>query len=301
MRSASLTIFEGPDGAGKSTAARRYAELTGARYVHFPALPQVGRGLGRMYVEAMLPALLGYQDVVFDRSWLSEAPYGKAYRGGTDRLGVASRRMLERLSMRCGAVVVFCDPGWDMVKHNYMGRRENEMLKSLDQLDSVYHAYKREETQLPWITYDYGAGDIDAYMMTSIDLMRMWQHPIGFNSAGNLEAEIVLVGESLTERKDYDPWYQWPFASFSNWSSQWLAMELEAGDIPERALVWLTSAADLEILPKRKHKIFALGEDAAADLYRNKIEATTVEHPQFWRRIERRETFPLVTQLRDLV
>ena len=61
-----LTIFEGPDGSGKSTAAQAYAEATKAKYVHFPALPQVDKSLGRIYVEAMLPALLGYQDVVFD-------------------------------------------------------------------------------------------------------------------------------------------------------------------------------------------------------------------------------------------
>ena len=36
-----LTIFEGPDGAGKTTLAKAYAELTGARYVHFGPLPRV--------------------------------------------------------------------------------------------------------------------------------------------------------------------------------------------------------------------------------------------------------------------
>jgi polyphosphate kinase 2 (PPK2 family) len=108
-----LTIFEGPDGSGKTTAAREYAEQTGARYVHFPALPRVKHGLGRMYVEAMLPALLGYHDVVFDRCWLSETPYGEAFREGQDRLTQADRRMLERLALRCGAVVVKCLPEWD--------------------------------------------------------------------------------------------------------------------------------------------------------------------------------------------
>ena len=79
-----LTIFEGCDGSGKTTAAREFAEQTGAKYVHFHNLPRIKKGLGRMYVEAMLPALLGYQEVVFDRSWLSETPYGEAFREGRD-------------------------------------------------------------------------------------------------------------------------------------------------------------------------------------------------------------------------
>ena len=80
--SAKLTIFEGPDGGGKTTAAEKYAKETGAQYVHFGPLPHVKDSLARVYVEAMMPAILGLQDVVFDRSWLSEIPYGTAFRGG---------------------------------------------------------------------------------------------------------------------------------------------------------------------------------------------------------------------------
>jgi len=115
-----LTIFEGCDGSGKSTAAAKFAEEHGAKLVHFPALPRVTNNLARMYVEAMLPALLGYQDVVFDRCWLSEEPYGTAFREGQDRLGVVSVRMLERLAFRCGllwfVVIPVGKPRWPATK-----------------------------------------------------------------------------------------------------------------------------------------------------------------------------------------
>src|SRR5882757_4772670 len=102
----SLTIFEGPDGSGKTTAAKAFAAEMGARYVHLPQFKRVTTGLPRMYLEAMLPALLGYQDVVMDRCWLSEVPYGRVFRDGADRVGEISRHMLERVALRAGALVV---------------------------------------------------------------------------------------------------------------------------------------------------------------------------------------------------
>lgn len=133
-----LTIFEGPDGSGKSTLAKRFAKATGARYVHFGPLPKISGSLGRVHVEAMMPALLGYQDVVFDRSWLSEVPYGQAFREGTDRLGDPSREMLDRLALRCGGAVVMCDPGWETVRSNFLARKHMEMLDDDNQLKIVY-------------------------------------------------------------------------------------------------------------------------------------------------------------------
>ena len=71
-----LTIFEGCDGSGKTVAAKEFAEKTGALYYHFDALDGC-ENVSQVFIDAMLPALLGVQDVVFDRSWLSEKIYGK--------------------------------------------------------------------------------------------------------------------------------------------------------------------------------------------------------------------------------
>src|SRR3546814_15272272 len=51
-KACAITIFEGPDGAGKSTLAQEYAQLTNARYVHHGPYKQVGDGPGRMSVES---------------------------------------------------------------------------------------------------------------------------------------------------------------------------------------------------------------------------------------------------------
>lgn len=296
--SAKLTIFEGPDGSGKTTAAQAYAELTGAKYVHFPALPKVTYGLARMYVEAMLPALQGYQDVVFDRCWLSELPYGMAFRHGKLRLSAIQNRMLERLAMRCGAVVVRCLPSWEVVKSNYLDRRHLEMLENEDQLREVYDIYKAARTGLPSVKYDYTTMHARTVATSLVDSFRAHRHPLEAQSAGDWRARIILVGESFAERKEHDPWYQWPFASFSNEGcSQWLTGMLETYDIRESDLLWFNADQDLSLIKEYylQHRlVIALGSEAYKELSTWSIQARQVPHPQYWKRFESVKPYPLL-------
>ena len=296
--SCKLTIFEGPDGGGKSTAAQAFAKMTGAKYVHFASLPRVNKSLSRMYVEAMLPALLGYQDVVFDRCWLSEMPYGVAFREGKDRLTSGSRRMLERLAMRCGAVVVKCQPGWETVKANYLSRKHIEMLDNEHQLKTVYDLYADQATDLPMLDYDYTKGDLFEVgkLALLIEGLRMRQHPVELASAGNWDARVVLVGESFAERKDVDAWYQWPFGSFSGEGcSQWLADQLDLIEVGEDQILWLNSDQDLSVLyDLEPERIIAMGTEAYQQLYKLKIKAASVQHPQTWKRFNFKQRYPLL-------
>lgn len=139
-----LTIFEGPDGAGKSTVAKAWAEATHAQYVHLGPRPEIkGPELAFDYIKAMLPAIRGNHAVVMDRCWISEKPYGDAFRHGQDRLGDAVRAELEALAMEASsASVVLCLPDWPIVKANFERRSGQEMLKNTDQLRTVFDAYQ---------------------------------------------------------------------------------------------------------------------------------------------------------------
>jgi hypothetical protein len=287
-----LTIFEGPDGSGKSTAAEQYAKETGAKYVHFGPLPNVKDGLARMYVEAMLPALLGYQDVVFDRCWLSEVPYGSAFRDGADRLGRPAVRMLERLALRCSGAVVYCLPDWLTVRNNYLSRKEIEYLQNEEQLQHVYEVYTSQSTDLPRFNYDYTVlGGFDAF---EVDQVRTPAHPLGVASAGNLNASIMLVGEDFAERKDQDPWYQWPFASFSNQGcSQWLTEQLDLAGISEFSLYWVNADQAIE-RPRTDTAVIALGTSASQSLLAAGIPHEKIPHPQSWLRFNSKQRYPLL-------
>lgn len=297
-----LTIFEGPDGSGKSTAAKAYAAATNAVYVHFGPLPNVSDGLARLYVEAMLPALLGYQDVVFDRSWLSEVPYGEAFRGGADRLGPDSRRMLERLAMRCATVVVRCLPPVETCVANFSAHKGEEYLQAEEQLRQVYQCYEdRFDTELPWEDFDYTCQDI-IHLSAACTGDRTKPHLVNIHSAGNARAKVMLVGEKFAERKNQDPWYQWPFASFSGLGgSQWLTAELRHAGIREDRLFWVSAdelTGDL-FVPGGGFKIVALGA-AASDKLRSlgATEYSTVAHPQAHKRFFSNMPYPLIDLLK---
>lgn len=305
-----LTIFEGPDGSGKTTAAKDFAQMTGARYVHFGPLPRVADGLARIYVEAMMPALFGYQDVVFDRSWLSEIPYGMAFREGLDRLGDPTRRMLERLALRCGAVVVACDPGWQVVKANFMARKRLEMLDNDHQLFQVHQLYQAHPGQLPREPWDYTAGGDVAKLAQRVSERRPPRHPVDLGTAGAWDGSIAIVGESFGEVKNQDSFYQWPFASFSRAGcSQWLATQLEAAGVSERQLLWVNADADLSFLPTllTLQAVIGLGSSAASNLrrlpWRVGSRLYEVQHPQFFKRFGSTKglpRYPLIDLLKEL-
>lgn len=307
MRSAKLTIFEGPDGGGKTTIAKEYAKQTGARYVHFPALPRINQSLGRVYVEAMLPALLGYQDVVMDRSWLSETPYGEVFREGRDRLTQAGRRMLERLAFRCGAVVVNCLPGASVALANFEARKGLELLKTRFQHQAVYQLYEAMRSELPIAVYDYTrnpepTSEVAQVLARNLEPLRTPCHPLGLQSAGAWDAEVVLVGEGFAERKEWDSFYQWPFASFSGEGcSRWLTDQLHAAKVREMELLWVNADQPLDLLDiKPSTTVVALGTEAASACYTSKIEAKVVEHPQYWKRFRSSERYRLINILENL-
>lgn len=302
MTSQPITIFEGPDGSGKSTAAAEYAKLTGARLVHCGPFPRISEGqLGRFYVEAMLPALLGYQPVVMDRSWLSEPVYGAVFREGEDRIGPIFERMLDRLALRCGAVVVHCDPGWTKIEETYEARRQKEVLNGkrfdLQPLLQLHHLYGQQMlmTSLPVVRYNWTVNDGVRELSYLVRSRRHAMHLTDLATAGSWTANTVILGQDFGHQKNTDPLYQWPFASFSQEGcSQWLTKQLLMANIEEADLLWVNADQDLDQIPGLEdRRVFALGEVA----HRAWHKSILVPHPQTWKRFKSKERYPLLEML----
>ena len=154
VQSGLLTIFEGADCTGKTTLAKAYAAATGAVYHHHGPYPGLdGSALAKAYAISMLPALTGASDVVLDRCWLSEVPYGRAFRDGANRIGRRAA-LLERLAARCAALVVVMRPPWKVVRNGWEARKGAEYLDSVEQLRKVHAHYCStgfdRETALPF-------------------------------------------------------------------------------------------------------------------------------------------------------
>jgi hypothetical protein len=206
-----LTIFEGCDGSGKSTAAKAYAKDTDAMYVHMGPLKGVtSQSLFRTTMDAMMPALLGHCDVVLDRAWPSEDIYGSVYRRGNVRLSNIDKMMLDRIALRCSAVVVLCDPGWDQVLKSFRSGRD-EMLNNERQLKIVYDMYASsvpDSTGLPIMKYDWTK---NPHGVDFVDIFELEQpsHEIGVPTTGNLRAKhLVIVDDTAYQASDRDHLHQ---------------------------------------------------------------------------------------------
>jgi len=300
-----VTIFEGPDGSGKTTAAAYYADVIGARYVHLGPFTGVNRCLARLYIEAMLPALYGYQDVVLDRSWLSEGIYGAVYRDGADRIRAWRRRMLERVAMKCEAQVVLCLPGINRCVSNFNARRNlgGEYLDTEDHLRAVYLGYEEahesgEFTDLQTHLYDY-----ETNSETDLKELRGTHptHPVRDVTGGNLDAPFVIVGDSVEATREHDSLFKAPFVSFGGkCSAAWITSRLQAAKIKEHELLWISTENNclehveelLDTAP-REH-VFALGRDAALLLADTEYPFMMVNHPQHARKFGMNKGYKLI-------
>lgn len=318
-----LTIFEGPDGAGKTTLAKWFAQQTGARYVHCGPLKFSTKSLARYYAEAMLPAILGYQDVVMDRCWMSENPYGRAFRGGEDRIGPVNEAMLETLAMRCATLVVRCLPSWDLVKRNFISTRHDQMLPDTGQLRQVYDGYAAMKTRLPCITYDYSCDSTfmfqpkhggGIYEPPEIDRYRTNAHWNDRATSGMLLPFANVVVTEPPPHKNGEMWYRYPGVSFRPDSAEWWLMDQLIGANLVGNVLWVSSedeslaylhyrGQDMNVgdaKDVRKWRFFALGE--CNQLHRLGIEHKALPSAGWWRDVKMHEpgvssAHPLIDEL----
>lgn len=272
MNAARLWILEGPDGGGKSTLADQLAApdgaAAGALAVHCGPFLKAGRGLARLYVEAMLPALLGLRDVVMDRSWLSEPVYAQARRHAPSRLAAADMRMLERVAARCQTVVVRCLPPRAACLAAFKERRPTEYLKSEDELRLVWDLYAAGlRTTLPTVDHDFTDGGPAPGGRAAMAATA--PHPLAAPSAGHAKADALLVGDRCGEVREHDPLLRLPFVGFGGQgTAAWLTAQLDRAGIPESKLLWACANEGgglrplLEAPGVRPRVVVALGDAA---------------------------------------
>jgi thymidylate kinase len=271
-----LIILEGCDGTGKTTLGKRLAAWYDAEYIHLDAMLSVtGRGLPRMSLEAMTPALLGHRAVVMDRSWLSELPYGIMARNGDVRISDFDRRMLDRLALTCNAVVINCSTDLDTMLANWQGRKKIELVKQQKMITRIWNWYGQNlatATDLPVIDYDYQQASVGR-VVDQIEVSYPLQHD-ALTVIGSQREDSVLVVDCRSDpTTDFDSFRQWPCVSFgtgagSHTYSRYVANHLIHHEVPEHVISW-TTTAQLEKTVKekpfglfKKNKIITLGSGA---------------------------------------
>lgn len=243
MESKRLIVVEGPNGTGKTSLAHAIADDLGALYVHCGPFVNVSYGIGRLYVEAMLPAVLGAYNVVMDRSWISEFTYGPIVRD-TTRLTQIDNRMLSRLAMRCGGVAINCFLDRNELRKNFA---PSLVVDNFDQLMAIGELYRDFNFQLPNVSYNY---QIDSYdvIREAVNIVSAPRQPVSVFSAGSSFGRLAIVVDGPGEHENMDSFYQWPMVSFSSFGpSRPFTSMLESAGIPEMNIFWVGVDEPLDV------------------------------------------------------
>lgn len=158
MNRADVTIFEGPDGAGKTTLIKTFEAVDPGGTVVEHLGPHEGDPLEELVRRlAWWPTHPHVRHVLFDRFHLGEQVYGPIYRG-VDRLGENGRREIESLLRAYKAIVVVALPPYAVCQDNWAERKAagGEMFPDPTKHRKVWDAYESAlKTDLPTLTYDY--------------------------------------------------------------------------------------------------------------------------------------------------
>jgi thymidylate kinase len=299
----SLTILEGPDGAGKTTLAEylMHQHTEGAIDHHGPYDGETNTA--RFYASSV--ARGWYGSMIMDRAWHAEPIYGGVYRKGSDRIGSTYRRMLDRLAWSAQAVFVLCLPPKETCLRNWEARRGEEYLSEPTHLNAVYDGYAEMSTELPTVRFDYTRTEFDLVAKT-IELRRPMRNRGPGVGHWNPGKSILMVGDKPARETSG---YGLPFVAFRrDGCSAWLADRLEEWEIPESRLYWVNarSAVDVplpndfvrELSPKA---VVALGRQAERWVRRCGVtDYHVVDHPQYWKRFHHHRVYPLANVLKEI-
>jgi uracil-DNA glycosylase len=290
----SHVIIEGPDGAGKTTLARRLCDAYGYEYHHEGPPPEDAlHHYARLLTSAPKPT-------VFDRFHLGELVYGPLLRG-QNRLGPGGITLMHRLIRALGINVVLCLPTWETCLDN--NRRKSEMIKDDATLHEAYERWIRVfiSHNVNLQRYDYTRPE------DGLVLRKLSACPPGV--VGNPEARYLFIGEQPNGTLDL------PFFSTHN-SSLFLNDALRQAGFREKDVAFTNARnargetrnlVDLAALMPNVGVVIALGKVATVEWSRQAWETgeaeeptwifASVPHPQFWKRFHAREPEQYVARL----
>lgn len=287
-----IIILEGPDGGGKTTLAETLrSRLQNDRMTHVvkhgPYKGVASEDLCKIYFRSMSQALTYDDNVIMDRSWLSEPIYGQVYRKGENRIDMPRWRMLERVALSRGAVVIQCQPDYEDCAKTFLHRHEDEYLDTLGQLKEVYDAYEllQQHTCLPVIHYDYTRDppeDLFAQLVNKSYTNK--------SSGGGCfrEGNILMLCDKGPRTNVKSSAAIVPFINFlgNDGPSRMLAETLEREGVTEDQVYWIntqsyqgtpTDASFISMLKPKK--IFALGNNAYTWALNKDIKAYKLPPP----------------------
>lgn len=289
-----IIILEGPDGAGKTTLAetlRHRLQQDKMTHVikHGPYKGLVAEELCKIYFRSMSQALTYDDHVIMDRSWLSEPIYGNAYRDGMCRVDMPRRRMLERVALSRGAVIVHCQPSFELCLQTFNSRRDDEYLDTSAQLRRVYDEYEslKLHTSLPVIHYDYQYDEVEALL---VKILQASVKNLAEGGGCFKEGNYLMLCDKGPRANVRPGAAVVPFINFldNDGPSRMLADTLEREEVPESDCYWIntqtyqgTPTNPDFIRALKPKRIYALGNNAYTWALNNSVQAHKLPPPLY--------------------
>ena len=157
-----MIILEGPDGSGKSTLAKAIEEKYKAIVLHASYDPSWDIA---KYHEVLLNSAAAIEEVgcqvVLDRWALSEAIYGKVFRG---KEAYDTKNLLRIAIDIHNPILIYCSN--DNVVQNHQKNKEEryEMFDDMTTVSSLYDLYINSRQYGEWIKYDFTKTTIEKFL-----------------------------------------------------------------------------------------------------------------------------------------
>lgn len=291
-----LIVFEGVDGAGKSTLVetieKRLADAgRDVRTTHHG--PPERHPLEEYVLDYDWYAPESDVDLLVDRLHIGELIYGPLYRGES-QLGEAGRRYVDLYLRSRGGLMVYVDAPLGVIQARLESRGEDYLqTHHVEHVWSEYKTMRHTSHAVPatTITTTTATDDQVALALATASALERQAAPMyevtKGRHLGTPEPLTVLVGEETSPRhlRGERPTYLAPFVPYADGCGRHLIEHLPAG-LLSRVMIVNAAEVDLSAVAAAAPRadFIALGQVADVALTTHDVDHATVPHPQRVRR-----------------
>lgn len=258
------------------------------------------------YVRMMRDVLEKQKSVIIESSWRDQ--YVLHAMGEPTSMPVEFMRMLDRIALGCDAIIGYCRADTNTYARNLRAPLSYDTIK--DTVHKMHTSWEALDNRglscVPINTQDVGF---------KTDLEILWDRAeiqsrnVGPGIGRWTKGSVLIVGDKHGPSiQPYKVDMNIAFCDMAKaGSSFWLSQQLASAEIPERKLYWINaynakdeptdSSFVQELSPI---SVISLGDNAARWCADNHIRHEQFQHPQYHKRFNFNEPYPLIARLAEL-